>query len=87
MNLNNNEQEIPEVQVEEYALKMDAKDFACAGQRLQQNHTEENLVALHRELFLLGRELGLMLNQGKILTPNMKYRRKKCILESFQLRD
>ena len=29
MNLNNNEQEIPEVQLEEYALKLDAKDFAC----------------------------------------------------------
>ena len=29
MNLNNNEQEIPEVQLEEYAFKLDAKDFAC----------------------------------------------------------
>ena len=29
MNLNSNEQEIPEVQVEEYAWKLDAKDFAC----------------------------------------------------------
>ena len=29
MNLNNNEQEIPEVQFEEHALKLDAKDFAC----------------------------------------------------------
>ena len=28
MNLNNNETEIPEVQLEEYALKLDAKDFA-----------------------------------------------------------
>ena len=28
MNLNNNEQEIPEVQLEEYALKLDANDFA-----------------------------------------------------------
>ena len=28
MNLNNNEQEIPEVQLEEYAIKLDAKDFA-----------------------------------------------------------
>ena len=27
MNLNNNEQEIPEVQLEEYALKLDAKGF------------------------------------------------------------
>ena len=29
MNLNNNEQEIPEVQLEEHAWKLDAKDFAC----------------------------------------------------------
>ena len=29
MNLNNNEQEIPEVQLGEYALNLDAKDFAC----------------------------------------------------------
>ena len=29
MNLHNNEQEIPEVQLEEYAWKLDAKDFAC----------------------------------------------------------
>ena len=29
MNLNNNETEIPEVQFEEYPLKLDAKDFAC----------------------------------------------------------
>ena len=29
MNLNNNEQEIPEDQLEEYASKLNAKDFAC----------------------------------------------------------
>ena len=29
MNLNYNEIEIPEVQLEEYALNLDAKDFAC----------------------------------------------------------
>ena len=29
MNLNNNETEIPEGQLEEYALKLSAKDFAC----------------------------------------------------------
>ena len=29
MNFNNNVTEIPEVQLEEYALKLDAKDFAC----------------------------------------------------------
>ena len=29
MNLNNNGQEIPEVQLEEYALELDAKDLVC----------------------------------------------------------
>ena len=29
MNLNNNEQEIPEDQLEEYAFQLNAKDFAC----------------------------------------------------------
>ena len=29
MNLNNNEQEIPEDQLEEYALKLNVKDFPC----------------------------------------------------------
>ena len=29
MNLNSNETEIPEDQLEEYALKLNAKDFTC----------------------------------------------------------
>ena len=29
MNLNNNEQEIPEVELKNFACKLDAKDFAC----------------------------------------------------------
>ena len=32
MNLNNNEQEVPEVQLEEYVWKLDAKDFASRSQ-------------------------------------------------------
>ena len=31
-NLNNKEQELPEVQLEEYALKLDASDFACRSE-------------------------------------------------------
>ena len=65
--LNNNEQEIPEVQLEEYAVKLDAEDFAC--------RSKAKAKPQRREL-LLGRELGLMLNQGNILSPIMKYRRK-----------
>ena len=47
-----------------------------ADQRLKQNHKEENLPVLHHEQFILGRELGPMLNQGTIRSPIMAYRRK-----------
>ena len=73
MNLKNNEQEIPEVQLEEYALKLDAKVFAY--QRLKQNHKEENLPALLQEQFLLRKEFGPMLNQVNIHSPIMRCRR------------
>ena len=50
-----------------------------ADQRLKQNQKEEYVPALPQEQFLLGRELELMLNQGNIHSPFMKYRRKWCI--------
>ena len=69
MKLNNNEQEIPEVQLEEYALKLEA------DQRPKQNHKDENLPVLPQERFLLGQEFGPMLSQGSIHSPIMLYRR------------
>ena len=69
MNLNNNEQEIPEDQLEEYAWKLDAKDFACRSKAKAKPQRREP------EQFLLGRELGLILNQGNVLSPILKYRR------------
>ena len=39
MNLNNNEQEIPDVQLEECALKLDAKEFACRSKAKAKPHT------------------------------------------------
>ena len=41
MNLNNNEQGIPEVQLEEYALKLDAKDFACRSKAKAKSQRRE----------------------------------------------
>ena len=41
MNLNNNETEIPEVQLEEYALKLDAKDFACRSKAKTKPHRRD----------------------------------------------
>ena len=49
MNLNINETEIPEDQLEEYALKLNAKDFACRPKAKAKNHKEDNLLALHQE--------------------------------------
>ena len=74
MNLNNNEQEIPEVQLEEYALKLDAKDFACRSKAKAKPQRRE-LAGSSPRTVLLGKELGLMLNQGNILSSIMKYRR------------
>ena len=48
MDLNNNETEIPEDQLEEYALQLNEK-IVHADQRPKQNHKEKNLPALHQE--------------------------------------
>ena len=42
-----------------------------ADQKPKQNHKEENLPALHQELFPLKEGIGLTLNQGNILSPSM----------------
>ena len=46
-----------------------------ADQRPKKNHKEENLPALTREQYLLGKEFGPMLNQGNIHSPIMIFRR------------
>ena len=48
MNLNNNEQEIPEVQLEEFALKLDAKDFACRSKAKAKPQRRESAGSLPR---------------------------------------
>ena len=41
VNLNNNEQEIPEDQLAEYALKLDAKDFVCRSKATAKPQSRE----------------------------------------------
>ena len=71
MNLSNIEQEIPQVQIEEYTSKLDAKDFVCRSKAEAKPQRREP----PQEQFLLRKELGPMLNQGNICFPIMKYRR------------
>ena len=65
MNLNNNETEIPEDQLEEYALKLNAKIF-CMPIKGKSKTTCQLFTENH----------GSKLNKGNILSPNMRYRRK-----------
>ena len=62
------------MQFEEYASRLNAGDFA-SHERPKQNHKNEILPAHPQELYLLGKELGPMLNQENIQSPIMKCRR------------
>ena len=75
MNLNNNETEIPEDQLEEYALKLNAKDFACRSKAKAKPQRREPAGSSPR-IVPLEEGIGLTLNQGNILSPIMRYRRK-----------
>ena len=71
MNLNNNEREIPEDQLEEYVLKLNANDFACRSKARRRDAAGSSPIIVP-----LGEGIGLTSNQGNILSPIMKYRRK-----------
>ena len=75
MNLNNNETEIPEDQLEEYAFQLNVKDFAYRSKEKTKPQRREP-AALHQESFPLKEGIGSILNQGNILSPNTKYRGK-----------
>ena len=59
----NNEQETSEMQFEDFALKIECTCFLQADQRLKQNHKDVLLPAHLQELYLSGKELGLILSQ------------------------
>ena len=76
MNLNNNETEIPEDQREEYALKLDAKDVASRS-KAKAKPQKRYFASSSTRTFPMDKEgNGLILNQGNILSPNTRYRRK-----------
>ena len=75
MNSNNNEQEIPEVQLEEYAFKLHAKGFACRSKARAKPQRREPAGSSPRTV-LIGKRTWTDVDQGNILSPIMKYRRK-----------
>ena len=64
MNLNNNEQGIPEVQLEEYALKLDTKDFACRL-KVKAKQQRRELAGSSPRIDLIGRRNWIDIELGK----------------------
>ena len=75
MNLNNNETEIPGVQLKEYSLKLDAKDFACRSKAKAKPQRRE-LAGSSPRTVPIGKGTWTDVEPGKNLSPIMKYRRK-----------
>ena len=73
-NLNNNEQETSEMQFEEYALKLNAGDFASRSKAKAKPQKRDSASSSTRTI-LLRRELGLVLNQENIRSPSIQCRR------------
>ena len=53
MNLNNNEQEISKIQLEEYALKLDAKDVACRSKAKAKPQRREPIISHGSNRFVM----------------------------------
>ena len=62
--MNNNETEIPEVQLEEYALKLDAKDFACRSKAKAKQQRRE-LAGSSPRIVPVGRRTWTDIEPGK----------------------
>ena len=56
-----------------------------ADRRQKQNHKEENLLALHQESFPWKEGIGLILNQGNILSPSTRFRMIHLLRHSLKV--
>ena len=75
VNLNNNETEITEDQLEEYALKVSAKDFACRSKAKAKPQRRESAGSSPR-IVLIERRNWIDIEPGNILSLRTKFRRK-----------
>ena len=76
MNLYNKEQEIPDVQLEEYALNLDAKDFACRS-KAKAKPQRRTLAGSSPRTVPIGRRNWIDIETVKdSLSPIMRYRRE-----------
>ena len=72
--LHNNEQETSEMQFEEYALRLNASDFASQS-KAKAKPQKRDFASSSTRSTRIGRELGLMLNQENSRYPIIQCRR------------
>ena len=65
MNWNNNEQEIPDVQLEEYALKLSAKEFACRSKAKAKPQRREPAGPFHKKTIPIGKRIWTDVEPGE----------------------
>ena len=73
-NLNNNEQETSEVQFKEYALTLNASDFACRSKAKAKPQRRDS-ASSSKKPYLMVKELGPILNHKIIRPPIIQCRR------------
>ena len=76
MDSNNNETEIPEDQPEEQALQLNVKDFACRSKAKTKPQRREPAGYSPGIIPMNMKGIGLILNQGIILSLRTRFRRK-----------
>ena len=75
MDLNNNDTEIPEDQLEEQALQLDAKDFVGRSKAKAKPQRRE-LAGSSSRIVPMERRNWIDVEPGHILSPSTRFRRK-----------
>ena len=84
MNLNNNETEIPEVQLEKYGLKLDTKDFASRSNVKAKSERRESVDSSPR-IVSMGRRTWTDIEAGKYsVSDNEVWKKVICLLRHSQ---
>ena len=73
MDLNNNDTDVPEDQLAEYALQLDAKDFACRSKAKAKPQRREP-VDYSPSIILMNERKWIILNQGITLSLSLRTR-------------
>ena len=85
MNLSNNETDIPENQLEEYALKLDAKDFPCRTKAKAKPQRRE-LVGFSPRIVPIGWRNWIDIEPGKYSFSDYDVSKKRTFFSSFTTR-